>query len=487
MTGLFGSLNTSTSGLRAQQAALQTTGHNLANSNTVGYSRQRVTMEANVPQSYAGIGQIGTGVLINGITRITDNFVTMQLQNERASLNRFQQQSDIIGQLEAIYNEPSTTGVAHQLSELFASWGNLASNPESVTSKTLVLRQSETFLDTVNHATNKMEELSGETLSLIEKDILDFNELSKQLKSVNDQIFNATVKGERPNDLLDKQDQIIGDMKNIAGIKVDTSDKYGRQFVSLDGESVVSENEINELEMVKEDVIDENGIVTTKAGSVKIKDGEVVGLTAGSIKGLQEARDVVIAKKDELNGFMDNLADAINKIHSTSTGTVDDGEAVGLDIFVKNEDGQYTVNTDLLKNPGDLVTGKSLDNSVSGDGSRAKAIADLQQTALGEDFLENYDEKNMKFKNDPSGSTLSNKYNDIVTDMGITKQQADNMVANQSDLTALLEQRQASISGVDFNEEVVNMIQYQSAFQANSRVINTIAEMLDTLINRTGV
>ena len=93
----------------------------------------------------------------------------------------------------------------------------------------------------------------------------------------------------------------------------------------------------------------------------------------------------------------------------------------------------------------------------------------------------------MNFTTDASGSTLFNKYNDIVTDMGITKQQADNMVANQTDLTALLEQRQASVAGVDLNEEVINMIQYQSAFQANSRVISTIAEMLDTLINRTGV
>ena len=159
MTGLFGSLNTATSGLRAQQVGLQTTSHNLANANTVGYSRQRVTLEANTPQSYAGIGQIGTGVLLNGITRVTDDFVTSQLQNEQAALNRFQQESDIIGQLESVYNEPSTSGLGHQMSELFVSWGNLGANPESITSKTMVIRQTETFLDTVNHATNKMDDL----------------------------------------------------------------------------------------------------------------------------------------------------------------------------------------------------------------------------------------------------------------------------------------------------------------------------------------
>ena len=491
MTGLFGTLNTATSGLRAQQVALQTTSHNLANANTVGYSRQRVTLEANAPQSYAGIGQIGTGVLLNGITRVTDGFVTAQLQNEQASLNRFQQQSDIIGQLEAIYNEPTTTGIGNQLSELFVSWGNLASNPESVTSKTLVLRQTETFLDTVNHATNKMDQLAGETVDLIAKDVLDFNELSKQLKSVNDHIFSATVKGEMPNDLLDKQDMIIGDMKNIAGVKVDSTDKYGRQFVSLGGKDIVTATEVNELERVKE--IDADGVVSY-TGAVMVEDTEVK-LTSGSIMGLQESRVVVLAKKEELSEFIDNLAGAINTIHSTSTGLVEYDED-GIEVPVTSQnvfegtDGNYKVNSELLKDPSKLVTGKSLANSVSGDGSRAKAIADLQQTALGNDFLTdpaNYDAEKMSFTNDPSGSTLFNKYNDIVTDMGITKQQADNMVANQSDLTALLEQRQASISGVDFNEEVVNMIQFQSSFQANSRVISVISEMLDTLINRTGV
>ena len=488
MTGLFGTLNTATSGLRAQQVGLQTTSHNLANANTVGYSRQRVTLEANTPQSYAGIGQIGTGVLLKGITRVTDDFVTAQLQNEQASLNRFQQESDIIGQLEAVYNEPSTSGLANQLSELFVSWGNLASNPESITSKTLVIRQTETFLDTVNHATNKMDELAGETLNLIEKDILDFNELAKQLKDVQGHIFNASVKGEMPNDLLDKQDMIIGQMKGIAGVDISRTDKYGRQFISLGGEDIVTENKVEELAMVKEDSdVDVKGDIEYKVGSIGIKnkdDSVTVSfdMKSGSIKGIQDGREVVLEKKDELSGFVDNLATAINIIHKTNTN---------IDIFVGGN-GQYEVNANLLKDPSQLVTGKELD-SVAGDGSRAKAIADLQQVALGddiEDIEKQYQADTMTFgpvDPDESGSTLFNKYNDIVTDMGITKQQADNMVANQTDLTALLEQRQASVAGVDLNEEVVNMIQYQSAFQANSRVISTLAEMLDTLINRTGV
>lgn len=464
MAGLFGTLNTAGGGVRAQQVALQTTGHNLANANSIGYSRQRVTMEANLPQSIAGIGQIGTGVLINGITRVTDEFVVMQLQNETASLVRFEQESEILGQLEALYNEPSTTGIAHQMSELFVSWGNLASNPESITSKSMVIRRTETFLDTVNHTMNKTNGLIKETENLVSKDVLDFNELAEQLKSINDQIFYATVQGERPNDLQDTQDMIVGNMKNIAGVDVST-DKYGRKFITLDGETIVDKNSVVALEVSE----------TVPAG-VKVGNVELT-INSGSIKGLQDSRETVIEKQADLASFVDNLTEAINAIQ-TDNGT-------GGIPFFKGANGSYEVNPDLLDDPSQLVTGESMTNDIAGDGSRAKAIADLQNISLGENST--YEADSMSFTNDPSGSTLFSQYNEIVTDLGIIKQQADNMAANQVDLTALLEQRQASISGVDINEEVVNMIQFQSAFQANSRVITTIAEMLDTLINRTGV
>lgn len=484
MSGLFGSLNTSTSGMRAQQNALQTTSHNLANANTVGYSRQRVNMVSNMPQSLPGIGQMGTGVVIGGVIRITDDYVLTQLQNEEASLERYQQKSDVLGQLEAIFNEPSSTGISHQMSEFFTSWNDLASNPESVTSKTMVVRQAETFLDTVNHSLNKMENLSKDTLGQIDKNVLDFNSTASQLKEINDQIFNATVKGETPNDLLDKQDMLVGQMKNIAGVSV-TKDKYGRAFVSLEGQdgsiSIVSEDTVNELEMS-----DSNGKIEF---SVVIESGNeeasTVNIETGAIKGLQEALVAVDEKKEEVNTFITNLVSAVNTIHTDGTNEEENK------FFTTDDNGKISVNGKLIENPSLINAGKDMgENPVAGDGTRAKAIFDLQNTMLdfsNSAWLESYNEETMSFESDSSGSTIFNHFNEIVTDMGIIKQQSDNMLANQLDLTILLEQRRDSISGVDMNEEIVNMIQYQSAFQANSRVISTISEMLDTIINRMGV
>lgn len=444
MTGLFGSLNTSTSGLRAHQSALQTTSHNLANANTEGYARQRVKMSTSIPQSVAGVGQIGTGVQISEITRVSDEYVTRQLNNGLSSLTQYEKKSDILGQLEVLFNEPSDTGLAHQMSEFFVSWSNLASNPELKTAKSMVIRQSETFLDTMNHLANQMDLLASETAREISKEALDFNSAAKQLKEINNQIFNATVKRERPNDLFDEQERLLAKMSEIADVDI-TTDRYGRAFVSLGGETIINENQLNELTVNEDSTI-----------SVNEKDIEI---TRGSIKGLQDALVVVEDKLADLNTFATDLATSVN-------GIMTDGEA-GVPFFEFDpEDAAQTlsVNKALIDDPESLVTGESFENSISGDGSRAKAVADLQNNSL-----------------------LYNQYNEIVTDMGIIKQQSDNMVANQSDLVALLDQRRQSISGVDINEEVVDMIRFQSAFQANARVISTISEMLDTLINRTGV
>src|SRR5699024_8128368 len=366
--------NTSTSGMRAQQNALQTTSHNLANANTVGYSRQRVNMVSNMPQSLPGIGQMGTGIVIGGVIRITDDYVLNQLQNEEASLERYQQKSEVLGQLEAMFNEPSSTGISHQMSEFFTSWNDLASNPESVTSKTMVVRQAETFLDTVNHSLNKMENLSKDTLGQIDKNILDFNSAASQLKGINDQIFNATVKGETPNDLLDKQDMLVGQMKNIAGVSV-TKDKYGRAFVSLEGQNgqsidIVSEDTVNELSMTVEDGTEgkkhQISVITDEGSqSVEIK--------TGAIKGLQEAQVVVDEKQDEVNTFIKNLTDAVNLIHKGGKA----GE--GIEFFVEDEEGKFIVNPTLIKNPSLINAGKIIEGeAVAGDGTRAKAIFDLQ-------------------------------------------------------------------------------------------------------------
>ncbi|MFL2132551.1 flagellar hook-associated protein FlgK [Desemzia sp. FAM 24101] len=481
MSGLFGSLNSATSGMTAAQTVLQTISHNVANAGTDGYSKQKVTMETNNPFNKSGVGQLGTGVRISGIIRVVDDAVVEQLRNENSSLEMFDTKSEALAQLEAIFNEPSTTGLSNNLSEVFASWTYLGSNPEVATAKTMVVQNSETMTDTLNHMSTQLESLQTGTIKNIEQDVKDFNSKLEQLNSLNKQISYSMSSGQAPNDLLDKQDALLGELSGLAGVDVQF-DEMRQATVSIGDEVLLSPTNMQKLAVAEEP--NPEGKIVLAGDNPK----EVV-LTSGSAKGSQEALAEVNHQVENLNDFAYTFASAVNAIHS---GGEENGEMffyLGTDTdtnYAKN----ISVSADLVENPENINSGKSLDETVvAGDGTRAQAIADLQNTKLvySSDTTFTYDEETMAIIDEENGTSVVNGYNDIVTEVGISKQQSDNMAASQKDLVQLLDQRRQSISGVSINEEVVSMIQHQSAFQANSRMISVISEMLDTLINRTGV
>ncbi|EDP69261.1 Flagellar hook-associated protein [Carnobacterium sp. AT7] len=361
------------------------------------------------------------------------------------------------------------------MSKVFASWTYLGSNPELATAKTMVAQNSETFTDTLHHMSNQIDNLHAGTVQDIKKNVLDFNSKVTQLDSLNKQIFNMTSQGQAPNDLLDQQDKILSELSGIAGVEA-TYDKFNRVSVSIGGQPVLTEKSIAELSVAKDPV-----------GQLTVND-KTVDITSGTIKGSQEALVEIDVKKQDLNELAYTFATAVNKVHS------DGGK--GTDFFDLSEtvDGNYAasiqVNKEILNDVSKINAGKNIETVVGGDGTRAQAIAALQNTKL--DYSTNplelkYNETTMTIDNQPGGSTVAGAYNDSVTQMGIVKQQSDNMVDSQGSLVSLLEARRDSVSGVSINEEVTNTITYQSAFEANSRIISVVSEMLDTLINRTGV
>ncbi|WP_373757894.1 flagellar hook-associated protein FlgK [Jeotgalibaca porci] len=473
MSGLFGTLNIGVKGMTAAQTALQTTSHNVSNMNTPGYSRQRVNLQADNPYNYTGVGQLGTGVKMSGVVRVVDDYVTKQIQDETSSYSRHATKSDALSQLEMIFDEPSETGLSAGFSRVYAAWNYLGSSPELATAKTMVSQESQTLTDTIKQMANQIEGLEGDTLYSIEKDVLDFNEKVGQLSTLNKQIFNVVIKGQTPNDLLDQRDRLTTELASIADVTV-TYNKF--QGVKLE----LGDNLVLDGDTIQKLAVQSGGA----KGELELQgaDGSVkaIAIENGSIKGSQEALAVINDKKVELNQLAYSFATAVNTVHGKEFFTVSQTDAA------KN----ITVNEDIKADTSLINAGKYLDKSAAGDGSRATAISALASTKLNyfqADFAGEYDPDTMKFKPQTSGTTTNGAYNDMVTSMGIIKQQADNIAASQSEVLGFLEDRRSSISGVNMNEEVVDMMKFQSAFQANARIISIIDEMLDTLINRTGV
>ncbi|KRL02081.1 flagellar hook-associated protein FlgK [Liquorilactobacillus capillatus] len=508
MVGLFGTLGTATSGMGANQIALQTSSHNIANTNTDGYSRQRVDMKTTTPYKMAGVGMIGTGVEANGVERVVNDFVRSQVRGANAQYQFYNEKSDVLGQLEDTLNEPSDNGVVSQLSKLSDSWTQLSKNPEMGTSKATVVETASSFVDTVSEMANKVGQLKTDTTQNIAKTALDFNEKIKQLQSLNEQVYNLNSSGETPNDLLDTRDNLLKDISSLANVET-SIDRYGRASIQLSGQTILNGDERNTLSVV----------VGNQAGKSSVaKDGDTTGgtqtlnedypagtvlltksdadnnptyakldVTSGSLGGLQASVNEIQSHLQELNDFAATVAKTTNMVFT-------DGKQSTSGFFnIGDDPDKYAAN---LKVDAAIIAKPSLipagTTTAAGDGSRALALANLNDLKLtypmsDSDLTANYDATNLTFKQTEGGSSYADAFNNIVTKNGISKQQADNTSSAQLSLLNQLEYKNESMSGVSINEEMSDVIRFQQGFQANARIISVVSEMLDTLINRTGV
>lgn len=485
MTGLFGTLGTATRGMNANQNALQTSGHNIANINTDGYSRQRVHMQTEQPYKMTGVGMIGMGVKTAGVDRIVDNFIRTQTRDAYSKYQFFNQKAEALGQLEQFMNEPSKTGIINSLSVMNDSWAKLSSNPELATSKTLVVENSNSFTDMINQTTTQINQLKNEVIDNIEKSALDFNEKLKELEILNNQIYDLASQNTVPNDLLDTRDSLLKDLSGLAEVtpefdmygrvsSLKIGDKTGTEVLTLDSRKEISvvtgatdpSNTISLGGKAQEKVTIGGAL---PLGTIVIADTSTnpagyqnVTVNQGQIGGYKEAAKEIDASLKEITKFAQVVADTINTAYKAESGE---------DFFTFDANGKMAVNQSLRDNPSTLVAGKKDATGVvqPGDGSLAHDIGQL----FG--------------KKDADNMTFADRYNSIVTKNGISKQQADNTANAQLTVLNQLEYKNESISGVNINEEVSDVMRFSQAFQANARVIQTISEMLDTLINRTGV
>lgn len=514
MSGLFGTLGTATSGITANQVALQTTAHNIANTNTDGYSRQRVHMTTKPPYVIAGTGTIGTGVNVTGVERVVDEFVRSQIREANSKYTYNTQKSDTLGQLEDILHEPSEDGVIKSLNTLTDSWQKLAENPELGTSKTLVVENANSFADSIHQMATQINQLHKDSVSNLQKSVLDFNEKIDQLADINKKVFTLTSRGETPNDLLDQRDTLLKDISGLVNINTEF-DEYGRTTLSVDGQTILDfKNEThNTLSVVVGTDANGNALVSDRGdsseanvalgrqvevGTVMLTKKDDAGnatyseikTSEGDMGGYQESAREILEHMDELNDFIAKIGKATNMVMTGGQNKLDGFFTLGNDPSRYALD--FKVNDAIAKDPSKIPAGKALDGTGSaGDGSRALAVSWAMKTKfktpVRDADLDAYDESTMKFNESQDGQTFAETFNNIVTKNGISKQKADNMAAAQKVVLNNLENKNESMSGVNINEEMSDVIKFQQGFQANTRVLSVIAEMLDTLVNKTGV
>ncbi|HEY4348148.1 MAG TPA: flagellar hook-associated protein FlgK [Gaiellaceae bacterium] len=445
MSSTFLGLETALRGLLASQRSIDTTGHNIANASTVGYSRQVAELSTTPAFSDVGSGQLGTGVSVVQYQRIRDTFLDLQVRAQTMRQGSAQAQSDGLSQIDSALSEPSDTGLSNLLGKYWSAWQSVANQPSDMATRQGLVQAASSLASGFNTLAGQITAIQSQTSQQETLTMTQVNSIGQQIASLNGSIQAAELAGQQPNDLLDKRDVLVDQLSSLGNTTVATSAGNAGMLGSVD--------------------ITFGGSTLVTANATTAVTWPLASLTSGQLAGMQSVIATATGYMTQLNSIAAGLASATNNQNAAGkdlTGTT--GGAI-FDVTTGSEAATITVDPLVLGNPG-LIAAST--NGDPGDGSNALAMGALQQTTL------------------VGGTTIDNAYSQLVTQIGSDAQQAQSNLDNTNSLVQSLSNRRTSVSGVSMDEEMTNLLQFQRGYQAAARVMSAMDSMLQTLITSVG-
>lgn len=433
----FTGLQTALRGLLAQQRALDVTSHNIANANTVGYSRQEAVMaasralqiDAGALQNGAGAA-LGTGVEIEAYRRVRDKFLDLQFRAQAMRLGGMAAEARGLEGIEVALAEPSDTGISARLAAFWSGWGDLANAPENEATRQVLVEAGRALA--TNLATLDSQMKTASTQALEEYESItgasgEVQQIAEEIATLNETIRSSVASNVEPNDLYDRRDVLLDQLSSLAQVSVtDLGD--GTIEVAF-GDAVAP--------LVEGTAVNWPQALTEPKGKL----GALIDISSPTGK--------VASYRTELNAMAQGLAEAVNAIHTSGGGPA----------FFNFTAGSAASTLEVA------VTAPEVENSTTaapGGNDIALAIAALR------------------------GGTSDQAYASLVSRIGSDMSEVRRGESNAEALVGAVEDRRESTSGVSIDEEMTNLVRFQRGYQASARAMTTMDEALDVLINRTG-
>ncbi|AAM23774.1 flagellar hook-associated protein 1 FlgK [Caldanaerobacter subterraneus subsp. tengcongensis MB4] len=476
----FQGLEIAKTGLFVSQKALEVTGHNIANANTPGYTRQVVDMASIAPPTTFGMYDqwgkaIGEGVKIVDIRQIRDQFLDNQYRRENKFLGEWETKAEVLSAIENIFNEPSSSGITAVLNDFFNSLQELSKNPESLTVRAEVRERAIALADTFNMVYQHLYDKLNELNSTIQSRIAEINSYAERISRLNGEIYRFELSGQVANDLRDQRNLLVDQLSKLVNITT-YEDANGNFRIDIGGQALVSGTTAFTMSM------DKNGNVIWDL------TGSPVNPSSGVLKGLLDMRNGdgadgvkgVPYYMEQWNKLAYNIAEAINKVHSQGYGL--DG-STGKPLFggfdtslAYDKTTPYAqlirVSSDILASDGLLKIAAAKDpTALPGDNRNALELIVLRDRPL--DGLDK--------------ATFDDFARSLISNLGVDAEQANVMKKNQEVMVKQIDLNRQSVSGVSLDEEMTNMLKYQKSYAACARVITAMDELIDTVINRMGI
>ncbi|MDQ4137374.1 MAG: flagellar hook-associated protein FlgK [Actinomycetota bacterium] len=473
MGSTFGGLNTAYSGLAAARRGLEVVGQNITNATTVGYTRQRIETSAVASPGTASMFRVGVepgaGVSIDAIGRLSSELLNGRVRTSAAESGYWGVRASVLDRLETSLREPSDEGLSSSLQDFWAGWQDVANRPGDAAATGVLLERSAVLASHIaqgySDATAEWTGMRAQTVQVA----ANVNSLAAEVAELNDQIRRAIAGGAQPNELLDQRDQRAIRLAALAEATVrDRSD--GTVDIVLGGDALVSGDRARAVTVAGPLRLED----TTAADSVRLewadRPGVAVTVDGGELLGALS----VLAPADAsgkggaiaeaaaaYNKLATQLRSQVNSLHRT--GLTPSGVAGG-DFFGETLGVPAALSLTVLPTDASSVAAAGA-NAGDGKGTMADRISQLGVADGGPDSI----------------------WGAYVVRAGVESRAIGQQMELADRATRAATSQQQSQASVDLDEETTLLLTYQHAYQGAARVMTAIDEMLDVLINRTGV
>lgn len=465
MSGLTGVLHLATQSLFANSTSIEITGHNIANTDTPGYSRQEATLQPYAAVNIGGLW-LGRGVQVTGIENTEDRFINFQIFRNSSLLGSLDARLRSAEPLQEIFNESIDEGLSNSINDFFEAIGDLTSNPEGQPERTALRGKAEALITNFHLVSDRIEDIARGADSEISFILSDVNLVAEQIADLNGKIRSIEASGQSANDFRTQRSQLMEELagyidynyfedeSGMVTIMVGNGKPLveGTNYGSLKGFSNPANNNFQDIYF--QDINGNQFDITSH-------------IESGALGGSLEIRDELISDmQDRLDNMAYTLVTEFNNVHQ---GGWTLNNTTGQDFFT------------FLAGPNDAATQISLDSAIetdvnniaagatnsSGDNQNALALAELHDALLFN-----------------GGTwTFQDEFSSMVADVGIQALNIERGYDHQEAILTQVKNTRESIAGVSIEEEMSNLIKFQQSYQASARLFNTVSELLETLIS----
>jgi flagellar hook-associated protein 1 FlgK len=463
MPNIYGLLTIGQTAMLAQQKAIDITGNNIANVNTEGYSRQRLNLVQNSPVRVNDL-TMSTGVSAEQeIQRFYDAFVTLQINSEKESYGRWEAQKSALEKVELMFDETSEYGISQAMTEFWNEWQQLSKNPSGTVERTSLISSAIYLTKIFNETSDSLTAYRSDIDTSVNNVVEEINSIADKIAELNLQITEVEVTGHNANEYRDEREMRLKELSSLIDIEY-FEDEMGQVSVVVGGSKTLVEKSTT-WDLV---TIDNGGVQDVYWQS---SDGTNVNITSdiddGELKGWIETRDTLLpGYLSELDSLAAAIVSGVNAIHSAGT-TLDGTTTTGVNFFdpTGTTAGSIAVNSAVLANT-DLIAAAYATEGIPGGNQAAIDIAELQNTTQA--TLGN--------------ATFDDFYSALVGTIGNDLNTASFNYDHQITMLNQLENQRQEISGVSLDEEMVNLIKFQHAYNAAAKMITTADELIQTLL-----